>query len=455
MNNNINLSDIEIILSAQQDVIRKLQQNLNQTKEEFDQAQQKIDAISAMLEQIEENADSLTPQDFEHQIKHDNNKSSTIDDLLKYYASLSVDNWQEYVIANYYYCRKNNIEPFAAYEALLTEDDLKELDKFRKVEHLAWEKWDYIIVGIAASVAVLSDLLIVKTPASSAATRFLKANLRVDKSDKGWFANKIHYLEQKAKVPYDNSTELRGMSGKTHRLQTLGHDPVLGLIFGTLDIMFGTMTGFEYADNVHKLVVRKMTDEQTINIIEAILKQLAHLLSDAFTAQGLQPPFFSLLQLINVPSGHQSKTVAEIARYMYTQGYDLRNFFVMGISPAFIEIIVRGYFGLTLYHQKTEKTQAHNLKLKTMLLAAHSIAAAINSGKVIIMSNPLAINYTQWLALVRYLVPVVRYTIFDKIDFTLEKLENLSEQNWSEILTQSENLLSAAYCLDGKNFVLE
>ena len=56
-----------------------------------------------------------------------------------------------------------------------------------------------------------------------------------------------HYLkdlERAAKVLYDLSmgNAVDGLSPKVHRLMSLGHDPILAFIFGTIDIMSGTGT---------------------------------------------------------------------------------------------------------------------------------------------------------------------------------------------------------------------
>jgi hypothetical protein len=46
-------------------------------------------------------------------------------------------------------------------------------------------------------------------------------------------------------VPYDVQT-MDGMFPRSHRFKSLGHDPVLGFVFGVLDILRGTVTGFSY-----------------------------------------------------------------------------------------------------------------------------------------------------------------------------------------------------------------
>ena len=44
-------------------------------------------------------------------------------------------------------------------------------------------------------------------------------------------------------------------------------------------------------------------------------------------------------------------------------------------------------------------------RLRRQLLFAHATATAVNAGKIAVMHNPLALNWAQWLALLRYLGP--------------------------------------------------
>jgi hypothetical protein len=159
-----------------------------------------------------------------------------------------------------------------------------------------------------------------------------------------------HYLkdlERAAKVLYDLSmgNAVDGLSPKVHRLMSLGHDPILAFIFGTIDIMSGTGT---YIDK-HGDLRRIATSLSPEGLVSAFVKVFLHLLSDVFTSAGVQPPFFTLLQLAKTKSpfvlGPSGKKVSwtNMARYMYTHGYDLRHFATMGIVPASVEMIVRGW----------------------------------------------------------------------------------------------------------------
>lgn len=84
-----------------------------------------------------------------------------------------------------------------------------------------------------------------------------------------------------------------------------------------------------------------------------------------------------------------------------------------------------------------------------MLLSAHAIASAANIGKVALQQgNPLAINYAEWLALLRYLVPSIKYWVFDKQRLKLEYMVELNDENWDKLLSSSSVLLEHVYKKD-------
>jgi len=141
------------------------------------------------------------------------------------------------------------------------------------------------------------------------------------------------------------------------------------------------------------------------SLIIAFLKVFLHLLSDVFTSAGIQPPFFTLLQLVKVkspfvlgPSGERV-TWTNVARYMYTYGYDLRHFATMGIVPATVEMTIRGWL-CKGFENKSEAELAKS-KLTSMLMLGHTIAASGNLLKtgVIFGMNPLALNRAEFLTL--------------------------------------------------------
>jgi hypothetical protein len=90
-----------------------------------------------------------------------------------------------------------------------------------------------------------------------------------------------------------------------------------------------------------------------------------------------------------------------------------------------------------------------------MLLAAHSIAALGNAGKIALMQgNPLAINYAEWIALFRYLIPSIKYWVFEQHQLRLEHMERVNEAGWDELLQNSEKLVELVAKTESPVFTL-
>lgn len=115
-------------------------------------------------------------------------------------------------------------------------------------------------------------------------------------------------------VPYDAITtgphiSETGLSGTTHRYRTLGHDPVLGWIFGTANIMTSSLTKYNLETyQVHDMrIIRHYplgisgmfqhvyiyTKKDPTLLAAAVARQAIHFGSDYFTKQGLPVPLIS------------------------------------------------------------------------------------------------------------------------------------------------------------------
>ncbi|MGK7890414.1 MAG: hypothetical protein AB4042_13845 [Leptolyngbyaceae cyanobacterium] len=418
---------------------------------------QELERLMAELEADQEWVETGDVGDFDpDQVLslYQNRQQSVFQDLTK----IGFKDWDSFVWQCKTHALSQGIDPLAPYESLLSEADLKQLKtegESYKAQY-KWDKWDYIFVGASGVLAALTDYLLVKIPATlktgefagqtgSPLTTWLK-NYNIHKSD-DWFAQWARTLEDTCKVPYDQ-LKFAGMTGRTHRLQSFGHDPVLGFVFGILDIMRGSITGFSYDKlaHSHTWTSQQVVANSDIDLISAFLKQFGHLISDVATPMGLPAPFMTLIQGINAGSfGEKNRTVGEVARWMYLNGYDFRHFLVSGMTPAVIEIMLRTYMMLRHYseHGETKFDLASHPKYRMMLLIAHGIATLGNAGKITLMQgNPLAINYAEWLALIRYLVPSLKYWIFDQHRLQLEHLESINSAGWDELLQNGDRLLT-------------
>jgi hypothetical protein len=300
---------------------------------------------------------------------------------------------------------------------------------------VSWNQSDYLVVLLAGFIATLLDVFVVRIPldgaflgrmqAGSPMTRWIRQN------SKSVHEHYLKDLEKAANVPYDLSVgdAVDGLSPKVHRLMSLGHDPILAFIFGVMDVMSGTGT---YIDK-HGDLRRIATSMSPESLVSAFLKVFLHLLSDVFTSAGIPPPFFTLLQLAKTespfvlgPSGERV-TWTNVARYMYSHGYDMRHFATMGLVPASIEMIVRGWWLCKGFGSNGEVAPA-KAKLTSMLMLGHLIAASGNLFKtgVIFGMNPLALNWAQMLAL----PPVTLAWISETLKRN-RSIRNMLDEEWT------------------------
>ncbi len=177
-------------------------------------------------------------------------------------------------------------------------------------------------------------------------------------------------------VPYDAimreenfqiNTEL---SGVTHRYRTLGHDPVLGWIFGPINILSDSLTKYDLVSTyeVQNMHITNFYPNGTAGAFQnamqqignnkmllpaAVLRQAVHFGSDYFTKQGLPVPFLSTV------SNDVSRTLitkCNIDMYSITRGATvavLINYLIESMHLLFYNEAQCGT--LDVYRVKTKK----------------------------------------------------------------------------------------------------
>ena len=324
-------------------------------------------------------------------------------------------------------------------EDLFTEEELRENSEaiklinreFNDLQRL--DKYDVGIAALAAIVGAIVDIVLVGIPAKG--PDGLEAGPLSDfirkKFDEAFSPEEMEKLanSKKSKVPFDaqdnrNTTEyVEGLSAYYHRLLSLGHDPLLGFIFGVYDIMHGTMTTIDKSGKIVCQVMENYADRKESDIVSAIAKQIIHFKSDITTSMGLPAPLmglFNLLQFGNI--GEEELTVAEIVQGMYYEGFDFIHFCSQSMSVIVIELIVRlGYAIKRIKEGNKVKdsipislNRSKHPKLATMLFIGHIGATAVNAGKVYFTKNPMAINYPQWIVFAKYLYSQLKWVLIEK-----------------------------------------
>lgn len=230
-------------------------------------------------------------------------------------------------------------------------------------------------------------------------------------------------------MPFDaqdnrhTTIRVEGLSAYYHRLLQLGHDPVLGFIFGVADIMTGRMTTIDKTGKIVSQVMENYADRTEIEIFKALAKQIAHFKSDITTSMGLPVPFMSLFNLLQFGHiGEYDQTIAEIVQGMYYEGYDFIHFCSMSVPTMIVEVIVRmGYAFKRISEGHAVKDsipvsldREKHPKLATMLFMGHSAATAVNAGKILFSENLMAVNYPQWIAFAKYSYLQLKWGLAEK-----------------------------------------
>jgi hypothetical protein len=289
-------------------------------------------------------------------------------------------------------------------DALLTGEEIRSIDRRFTDGFTVRSRLDGydVLAAVAAGVtAALLDYLLVAVPTESGVTNRLKS-LSTDSDN--WLAGV-------AKVPFDQvaNVDLSGFSPQSHRVQTFGHDPLLGWVYGTMDILRGSLTGVSRSGVVKTL---DMGAPAAGTLPVALAIQAMHLVSDIVTPAGLQLPGWSALLTIDKSILGSERTVSELSRWMYIRGYDTWHLPTMAAPVLAIEAVLRGYLGIRQAFDESyrEELELERLRVgsdrvadlpryEVMALIARSIAVAGNAGRFVLSgSNPLTLNFPLWLA---------------------------------------------------------
>ena len=224
----------------------------------------------------------------------------------------------------------------------------------------------------------------------------------------------------------------RNMEGGYHRIHTLGHDPILGWIFGTANILTDTITFEDFKSN---RVIRKpkmmITPESvpftklfsesfevckadSLNLPAAIFAEGCHLKSDEFTKLGLPVP---ILETIN----------SDFASKLYKSNYDAlcfsRDLKIVGVSAGisiFIDMIIGLIHGL--FNKEKIDKDLYEVRTRKILLISNSIASTSNIIQTVITNNPKNLDIGGLLVTLSHLFMDLRFISRIKEEFIRQEL---------------------------------
>lgn len=254
-------------------------------------------------------------------------------------------------------------------------------------------------------------------------------------------------------VPYDitrGSKDLGiNMGGRYHRMYTLGHDPVLGWIFGTANILTDCITFNNFHTNriqrvdpitgKNKMIItpevvslgtmfKESYDEvrsDFLNLPAAIFAQAQHLKSDEYTKLGLPVPV--------LPSFDEN-----FASKLYSENYDAlcfaRDVKVVGVSfiiSKFFDIIIALTHGL--FRISSEDKELYEVKTRKILLISNMLASTSTVISTYITDNPKNLDIGSLLNTVTRLFADVRFIARIKKEFVENEISNRIQEEIREI----------------------
>ena len=351
-----------------------------------------------------------------------------------------------------------------ALESIFTEDELQKNSQEIRMLNAEYnqihrmDKYDVTISAAAGMLGAAVDILLVgipqKTPEGSKGAPL--SNYVRDWFDKKFPEEEMEKLAESkvSKVPYDaqdnrNTTvHVKGLSAYYHRLLSLGHDPLLGLIFGVADILNGKMTTIDKNGKIVSQIMGNYADRKETDVFAAIAKQIIHFKSDITTSMGLPVPMMELFNLLQFGGlGEYDQTIAEIVQGMYYEGYDFIHFCTLSIPVMIIEVATRiGYAFKRIKEGHSVKesipfslNREKHPKLATMLFIGHSAAVAVNAGKVYFTQNPMAINYPQWIAFAKYSYKQLKWMLIEKTDAREAYVQGVLNEQLQEVLEDANH----------------
>lgn len=236
--------------------------------------------------------------------------------------------------------------------------------------------------------------------------------------------------------PYDitkgSPTINRNMEGGYHRIHTLGHDPILGWIFGTTNILTDTITFEDFQSNrvirEPKMMITpesvsfnelfsesfEMCKSDSLNLPAAIFAEGCHLKSDEFTKLGLPVPILETI-------------TPDFASKLYKSNYDTlcfsRDLKIVGASASisiFIDMIIGLVHGL--FNTERINKDLYEIRTRKILLISNSIASTSNIIQTLITKNLKNLDIGSLFVTISHLFLDLRFMARIKEEFIKKEL---------------------------------
>lgn len=292
---------------------------------------------------------------------------------------------------------------------------------------------------------------------------FVEKHKRTGSNPGGWAAEKKsqgHRMRQsegktwieiiESGVPYDTIKGTAalglGIGGTNHRCKTLGHDPILGWVFGTANILTNTMTLSDLRTyRVEKgyvqppLIPLPLLIEETAGRIQAdphllpaaLFRQAVHYASDLFTKEGLPVPLLG--------SFHET-----LAGELYASQYDFLCFArdaglesASAVLSILINMVIGLLHGLYYNEERDGERKLYEVRTRKILLYANMLSAAGNTAVAAFTKDAKLLDIGGLVVTVSRLYTDSRFIARAKEEFIQQYLD----EEWRRIEKDADDML--------------
>lgn len=279
-------------------------------------------------------------------------------------------------------------------------------------------------------------------------------------------------------VPYDATAFLGDkesfFKGANHRFATVGHDPVLGLIIGTANILTNTITVVDesliskhstkaiplaflkchtnhvvYDANLKNPKIGTRTipglmmkeaigryEDDKESIAAALIKQIIHIGTDLYTPMGIQIPGANLiLSNTNVEKLTQYVNFGDVIKVGASAGI-----------AVFINYIIGVLHGLLYDESKYDSREVYSVKTRKILMISNTIATTSNL--IWVGANVYAGDKSQIKNLDIGGLIVTMYRLINDSKFIRQVKEEFVFGKFNKLIQGDETLYAQAFALE-------
>ena len=334
----------------------------------------------------------------------------------------------------------------------------------------ALDGWDYAIAGGCGLFAAMLDLLCVSAPAKPTTNWTKKIDGVFNRGVQQAFnrllppdvSEVLGRLNTIGSADVSTTGRLKGAPLRTlnpanHRLRSLSHDPILGFLFGVLDMSRGTCT----VVGPTGLKPFPTTSESIVDgLFPRLGRMFGHLLSDVNApsskgnrGMGLPAPFMGLLRMIGSRLRIGESDIGKQIEFMYVNGYDFRHLIVTSVPLLIMEVMMRAFYGakqscvagVPLGEALIETMPMRmNPRFRMMLAIAYGTVAAVNGGKAYITQNVLNLNYAAWIGLVWNGFFSLKWVLLNRSIMLWDGIERAEIEAIEDIIAQIDGMVDQA-----------